>query len=336
MPSDALPTPLPQVHANPERDNDRGLPDYAEHDKEFNETPPRRQTVLSTTSLSYKPTVPPPLSFDPWTKKFSIAICILGLLFFDLVMPCLIYYLLHTLTKLDEADVLGIACASLGIGELFELPLRGWRLIRHREEYAPLGQTAKWGFDFFFWWYALATVVGVVPYIMSTDLDYPIEWLFLMSPGLIVGFAVLTTAASIVPFRLPIRISSDARGEVCKPFVYYVVEDFIAVDAHQKRRYREELKARYEASHMFRVMIWEVNLWWTVGGLLFIGGLAGITWAVSFPVAYGVSLALLFVWIGLWSLVTLWWVRRALKMERQWFFQPEIGVRGSIDPNIMV
>lgn len=331
-----LPTPLQPIYANPEKKNDEAIPDDTEHIKNFKESPSRRQTVLSTASTGYKLTVPPPLSFDPRTKKLSITICILGLLFFDLVLPCLIYYLLHTLTDLDEADVLGIACASLGIGELFELPLRGWRLVRHREEYAPLGQTAKWAFDFFFWWYAAATVVGIVPYVMATDLDYAIEWLFLMSPGLIVGFAVLTAAVSMVPFRLPVRISSDAKGEMCKPFVYYVIEDFVAVDSHQKRSYREELRVRYQASHMFRVMIWEVNLWWTVGGLLFIGGLAGVTWGVSFPIAYGVSLALLFVWIGVWSLATFWWVKRALQMERVWFLQPVTGINGAMDQDIMV
>lgn len=170
--------------------------------------------------------------------------------------------------------------------------------------------------------------MGVVPYIMATDLDYAIEWLFLMSPGLIVGFAVATTAVTAVPFKIPVRLSSDAKGARCRPFVYYVIEDFIAVDAHQKRPFREELRARYAASRIFRAMIWEINMWWTIGGVLFIGGLAGITWAVPFPIAYGVSLGLLFVWIILWSMATIWWVKRALEIERKWFLEaatrPEI------------
>lgn len=326
----SLPRPLDLAHTRLSRDSKDGLPDDTEKANEDDETHARRMTARSNTSPEPKrhPHAPPPLSFDPWTKKTSIILCILGLIFFDLILPCLIYYLLDTLTNLDEEDVLGIACASLGAGELVELPLRGWRLVRFRDEYAPLGQQAKWAFDFFFWWYAAATVVGIVPYIMATDLDYAIEWLFLMSPGLIVGFAVATSGLSAVPFRLPIRVSSDVRGVRCKPFVYYIIEDFVAVDAHQKRPYRKELQVRYEASRIFRAMIWEVNMWWTIGGVLFIGGLAGITWAVPFPIAYGVSLGLLFVWIGLWSVVTMWWVKRALRIERKWFMQaaasPEI------------
>jgi hypothetical protein len=337
IPPYALPMPLQQARLYPEKvyDDDALPADPEKEDSSHFSQRPRQKhnTTSSLSSTKYaKSHLPPPLSFDPWTKKASIAIAILGLLFFDLILPCLIYYLLETLTDLDEADVLGIACASLGLGELLELPLRGYHLVRNRESYAPLGQTAKWGFDFFFWWYAIATIVGIVPYVMATDLDYAIEWLFLMSPGLIVGFAVLTAGVSAVPFRLPVRVSSDAKGEKCKPFVYYVIEDFVAVDAHQKRAFREELRVRYEASKGFRIMIWEVNMWWVSGGVLFIGVLAGITWGMSFPVAYGVSLGWLFVWMGVWSWVTFWWVKRALRMEREWFLQSA----ASADPKSMM
>jgi hypothetical protein len=333
----ALPRPLDQIHAKLEQSSGDGLAGEPEKINDDKETAPERNTVRSTGFAEYKPHIPPPLSFDPWTKKTSIVISILAILFFDLVLPCLVYYLLATLTILDEEDVLGIACASLGVGELVELPLRGWRLVRQREEYAPLGQRAKWGFDFFFWWYAAATVVGIVPYVMATDLEYAIEWLFLMSPGLIVGFAAATAAVSAVPFRLPMRVSSDAKGERCKPFVYYIIEDFVSVDAHQKRQYREELRVRYGASRIFREMIWQVNMWWIVGCILFIGGLSGITWGVSFPIAYGVSLALLFVWIVVWSLVTLWWVKRALQVERGLFLQSATSAQGAIyRENMMV
>jgi hypothetical protein len=333
----AFPKPLDPAHTKlPRNDSRDGLPERADDDEKSAHE--RHKNTPSETSPAPKPNphTPPPLSFDPWTKRTSIVLCILGLIFFDLILPCLVYYLLDTLTDLDETDVLGIACASLGIGELLELPLRGYRLVRYRNEYAPLGQTAKWAFDFFFWWYAMATVVGIVPYIMATDLDYAIEWLFLMSPGLIVGFAVATTLVSAMPFKLPVRVSSDAKGTRCKPFVYYVIEDFVAVDAHQKRPYREELRARYEASRIFRAMIWEVNMWWTVGGVLFIGGLAAITWAVAFPIAYGVSLGLLFVWIIIWSVVTLWWVKRALRMERAWFLQATSNPEFTVDRQSMM
>jgi hypothetical protein len=323
--ADRGPRPPPPVHTDPEKDGDVLPPEGSEKDEgrpSFDRPPPRRPNSVRSTGLAGdKATVPPPLSFDPWTKRNSIIWCVLGLLFFDLVLPCLIYYLLYTLTDLNEEDVLGIACASLGLGEMMELPLRGWRLVKHREDYAPLGQHAKWGFDFFFWWYLAATVFGIMPYVMATDLDYAIEWLFLMAPGLILAFAVATALVSAVPFRLPFRVSSDAKGERCKPFPYYIIEDFVAVDAGQKKPFREELRARYNASRIFRQMIWEVNMWWAFGGVVFTGALSGMTWGMPFPVAYGLSYGLLFVWIGIWSLATWLWVKRALRMEREWFLQ---------------
>ncbi|CZR56319.1 uncharacterized protein PAC_06207 [Phialocephala subalpina] len=266
---------------------------------------------------------PPPLSFSPWDKKISIIICTLGLLFFDLVLPCILYYAISYNTDLNMEVVLGISCASLGLGELMELPLRGYRLVKHRSEYAPLGQTAKWGFDFLFWWYAVATVIGIVPYVISTSFDSPILWLFLMTPGFLVGFAIATTVVSMIPFSLPCRVSSDAKGQTCKPFVYYVIEDFVAVDAGQKRGYREELRARWNASPIFRRLIWDINLWWTIGGVVFIGALAGMTWGLDFDTAYGLSFGLLFVWIGLWALGSRLWVIRALPKEREWFARTE-------------
>jgi hypothetical protein len=262
---------------------------------------------------------PPPLSFSPWDKKTSIIVCTLGLLLFDLVLPCIIYYVLESLTDLDIEIILGISCASLGLGEMMELPLRGYRLVKYRSEYAPLGQDAKWGFDFLFWWYMVATVIGIVPYVISTSLDEPILWLFLMTPGLLVAFAIAFSAVSMIPFKLPCRVSSDAKGELCKPFVYYIVEDFVAVDAGQKRAYRKELMARWKASPVFRQIIWDINLWWTTGGVAFIAALAALTWAVEFNIAYGVSFGLLFVWIGIWALCSWIWVARGLRRERNWF-----------------
>jgi hypothetical protein len=296
---------------------------YRMDDKDMDELP-RSSTAGTMTSSTYyerKSSVsgPPPLSFSPWEKKTSIIMCSLGLLFFDLVLPCMIYYALITLTTLEIEIVLGISCASLGLGELLELPLRGYRLFKHPADYAPLGQTTIWGFDFLFWWYLIATVIGIIPYVISTSLEEPILWLFLMTPGFLVAFVIATSAISMVPFKLPFRVSSDAKGTACKPFVYYVVEDFVAVDAGQKRQYRQELQARWDASPVLRRLIWDINLWWTIGGLIFIGALAAMTWALDFNVAYGLSFGMLFIWIGLWALGSWLWVKRGLRAERRWF-----------------
>jgi len=294
---------------------------------------PHSSNRISTlTDEDESPLRPPPLSFSPWSKKTSIVICVLGLLFFDLAMPCILFYTLSALTNLSISVNLGISCTSLGLGEMMELPLRAYRLVKYRSQYAPLGQEAKWGFDFLFWWYFIATFIGIVPYVMSTSLDEPILWMFLMTPGFITAFAVLTTGVSLFAFTLPVRVSSDAKGERCKPFVYYVMEDFVAVDAGQMRGYREELRARWNASPVFRRLLWDINLWWTVGGIVFTAALAGMTWGLTFNVAYGLSLGLLFVWIGLWALGTWWLVGRGLSRERQWYTKLTNTGVGNMDP----
>ena len=317
-------TSVPSPHINT---NDDSLPPSHEKENEQEQTSrPSSSTQNSRSSFDFAKfpslgpqTRPPPLSFNPWDKKGSIIFCTSGLLFFDLVLPCLVYYTLDAYTNLEIEINLGISCASLGLGELLELPLRGYRLYKYPSIYAPLGQTSKWGFDFLFWWYLIATVIGIVPYVISTSLDNPILWLFLFTPGFLALFASATAAISLFPFRLPFRVSSDAKGEKCKPFTYYVIEDFVAVDADQQRQYRSELLARWTASPVFRRLIWEVNLWWTVGGCVFTGALAGITWGCEFGVAYGLSFGVLFIWIGVWAAVTWGWVRWRLGLERKWF-----------------
>lgn len=173
-------------------------------------------------------------------------------------------------------------------------------------------------------------MIGIVPYVLSTSLDEPILWLFLFTPGFLAVFASGTAAVSLVPFRLPVRVSSDARGEGCKPFAYYVIEDFVAVDAGQMRPYREELMERWNASPVFRTLIWEVNLWWTVGGIVFTAALAGITWGCDFNVAYGLSFGVLFIWIGVWAAGTWCWVKMRLQIEREWF-ERRLSVDGNIE-----
>ena len=174
-------------------------------------------------------------------------------------------------------------------------------------------------------------MIGIVPYVISTNLDEPVLWLFLFTPGFLAGFAVLTAAASLFPFSLPFRVSSDEKGERCKPFTYYVIEDFVAVDAGQGRGYREELKERWNTSPVFRRMIWDVNLWWAIGGVIFIGALAGVTWGCDFDTAYGLSFGVLFIWIGVWALVTWLWVKRKLRIEREWFAKKTIPIEGSVE-----
>lgn len=278
---------------------------------------PRDSYEAPTEQMTYRG--PPRITFDPWTRKKGIAISLLILLTFDLILPCFLYYVLTYLTDLDAVDVIGYAALCLGLGELIELPVRGWRLWRRRSEVGPLGSERKIEFDVLFWGYLIGTIVAVVPYIIACDGDEPIYWLFLFTPAFLFAFTAFPLFLTMIPFRLPFRISSDPKGTLVKPAVFYIVEDFVAVDANAGRQFREEWALRYDSSPPFRALLREMNAFWAVGLLVFIGALAGVTWGLPFVVAYAVSFALIFVWMGVWAAATYAWVWRFQEHEKQWF-----------------
>ena len=276
----------------------------------------------------------PSLPFDLWARRWRIVLGIGVLFFFDVAVPLILYYVLQYRTGLDDQDVLGYACLSVGIGELLELPVRGWRLARHPTRYNGIGCDSRWAFDALFWWYIVATVIGVVPYAVATSLPSgkPLYKVFLMVPGMVVGFASLACLFSLLPrtrfcrigsldygIPSPVRLSSDPTNTPVKPFVYYVVEDFMAVDCKQGRPWREACRARWLASEPFRKLMWDLTLFWGVGGVVFTGVLAVFTWATPFSFAYGASFVWLFLWMMLWVALSLPFVVRALRHERQWF-----------------
>ena len=72
-----------------------------------------------------------------------------------------------------------------------------------------------------------------------------------------------------------------------------VIEDVIAVETGAGRAYRKAINDRYEASPMFRCMLWQLNVFWAVPALA-VG--AGATAAVvdnrvPQTVAYGIGKA---------------------------------------------
>lgn len=281
----------------------------------------------------------PALPFDLWSRRWRIVLGVGLLFFFDVAVPLILYYVLQYRTGLDDQDVLGYACLSVGIGELLELPIRAWRLWRRPKTYNGIGCDNRWAFDFLFWWYMIATVIGIVPYAVATSLPSgkPLYKVFLMVPGMVVGFASLVCLASLLPrgrhtrigahdygFRSPVRLSSDPRGTAMKPFVFYVIEDFMAVDCRQGRPWRAACHARYAASEPFRKLMWDLTMFWGVGGCVFTGVLAAFTWATPFSFAYGASFVWLFLWMMLWVGLSLPLVAHSLRAERLWFKEQQL------------
>ncbi|BFZ54040.1 hypothetical protein PYCC9005_001071 [Savitreella phatthalungensis] len=281
----------------------------------------------------------PALPFDLWRRRNRIALGVMLLFFFDVAVPLILYYILQDSTGLSDEDVLGYACLSVGIGELLELPVRGYRLCRWPRVYNGCGIDKRSAFDLLFWWYIVATIIGVVPYAVATSLPSgPLYKVFLMTPGMVVGFASAACFLSLMPGKAgvqldaidyglpaPFRLSSDRAGEPIKPFVYYVVEDFLAVDCKQGRPWREACRARWLASPHFRRLMWHGTLFWGIGGLVFIAILAALTWGATFNVAYGLSFVWLFLWMMLCAATSWLYVRRSLVLERIAFSRRAVG-----------
>ena len=124
---------------------------------------------------------------------------------FDITIPCIIYYtwyLSHRSKRHKDCrpyfargvdcpipeqqfdkSILGSAIASFGVGELWILIARVWRLIFRREQCAPLLSRNKWELDATSWVYGVAMILALIPFIVGSTLVMP--KLYLYSPSFI-------------------------------------------------------------------------------------------------------------------------------------------------------
>ena len=77
------------------------------------------------------------------------------------------------------------------------------------------------------------------------------------------------------------------------PGAYYFMEDVIAVNGNAGRPFREALAARYVASPIFRRMIRNVSLFWSVPSLLVAIACTVVVCihSVPAPVGYGIGMS---------------------------------------------
>lgn len=138
--------------------------------------------------------------------------------------------------------------------------------------------------------------------------------------SLMYAFGVEILVIDILAFfkvPAPCRISSIPKGAQLRPGIYSIIEDVCAVDGSGGTEFREALNTRYEASHVFRVMLKRLDIFWSIGA----NGMAVVTTILVFTLghdaAYVVGWAAPFVWAGIWVTCTFWYVFRMLKEERR-------------------
>lgn len=283
----------------------------------------------------------------PW-QHLGITLGLPMIILFDIVVPCVIYYVWYrkqmsswssqchykfpgmdpcpiAVPQQFNKDIAGSAIASFGIGELWILLARVYRLFREPEVCAPLLNTSRWQLDATSWVYLAAMVVAVVPFIVGSTLG--IEKLFLYGPAFLMGFLGLFMVVTLLPaFPIPVRINSQPRGTPSRPFIYYAAEDFMAVDGLQDREFRTRYNERYESNPMFRRFFVNLTLWWILGVCVYLGCVSAVIWTLPFHYAFGLSLGVLFSYITVWAVVTFVWVKFEMNREHEAYERGDFDV----------
>lgn len=115
------------------------------------------------------------------------------------------------------------------------------------------------------------------------------------------------------------RMSSHVKGAVTPPITYSIIEDAVAVDGGGGRRYRTALMMRYTASPKFRALLRDMTWFWGISSLLVGLVLMALIFTVKREVAYGLGWGVPAIWAGIWTLITIVWVRKVLRdEERDW------------------
>lgn len=129
----------------------------------------------------------------------------------------------------------------------------------------------------------------------------------------------------------PVRISSIPRGAQLRPAIYSIIEDVCAVDGSGNTAFREALNRRYEASHVFRAMLRRLGAFWAFGAQ----GMAMVCTILIFTLgsgeaAYVVGWSAPFVWAGIWTLATYFYVKKKLREEKTAWTQEIVEKREAI------
>lgn len=165
------------------------------------------------------------------------------LLILNVLLPCLLFYLLQKDKGISSKKLIGSASAPLGVSSCFDSTIRLCRLMYHRNTYGPLGSDDWRYLDFVMWTYSSALLIFVVPLAVAPSIAN--FHFFTMATVMLVGPVGVVAFVSLFSPILPIRCSSDPKGTPMKPAVFYAVEDIAGVDFKQGRAYREALNARY-------------------------------------------------------------------------------------------
>ncbi|KAL0949301.1 hypothetical protein HGRIS_009378 [Hohenbuehelia grisea] len=259
--------------------------------------------------------------------RWSLVLLYIAFLAFcNVLIPCLLFYLLETFTPITTKELIGISSAALGLSSCFDAPFRLWRLTRYRREYGPLGSDVWWHLDFVMWTYTFALLVFAFPLAIAPAIAF--YDFFLMSTVMLVGPIGLVFFFSLLALKLPCRISSEPIGSIMKPAAFYTVEDVAAVDFKHGREFRAAMHKRYHASPPFRRLMLHQTIYWTFCAVVYCGITAAVTWTSPLNFAFGWVLGQFFLWMGASAVGCVILTKRGLRQERRWWEAERSARRG--------
>ncbi|KAK1997038.1 hypothetical protein LX36DRAFT_90722 [Colletotrichum falcatum] len=294
----------------------------------------------------FQPT-PPPLNYTLRTRKKAIIVFWALIIFDSVATPIALYFGLwygvgpgtNTPTekrqKLSPNAVFSIVTAAVGGASIVEYFVRFWRLWRKGSTCRVIG-AHRWYLDWFHWNFSLAWIIIMIELIVGTVPEHPPIRLLSMPVTtmlFVIGTELLLVDLSRA-FRVPApcRISSIPKGAQLRPGIYSLIEDVCAVDGSGGTEFRVALDRRYEASHIFRAMLRRLGVFWAVGAEACAALCTALIFTMPGDVAYTIGWSLPFVWTGLWTLATFWYVNHELKREaRAWAEEAaKEGAAGSV------
>lgn len=263
---------------------------------------------------------PPPLNYTLRTRKLWIA-GFWCLILIDCVgVPIALYFGLWYGTSLSPNAVFSVSTACLGGVSIVEYVLRFWRLWKKGSECRVLGARRAY-LDWFHWNFSAGWFFVMVELIIGTVFtNPPIRLLSMPVASMLWWFALQVLLLDLLRYMgktSPVRISSMPKGSRFRPGIYSIIEDVVAVDGSGGTRFRKRLNDRYEASHYFRLMLHRLTLFWSFGALAAAILTTILVFTIERDAAYVVGWVLPFLWAGLWTPPTFWYVGKCLKQEKE-------------------
>ncbi|KAF1954007.1 hypothetical protein CC80DRAFT_494247 [Byssothecium circinans] len=270
-------------------------------------------------------TRPPPLNYSLQPRKKAI-FWFWFLIFLDCVcMPIGLYFgLWYGLTRdqLSANAVFSISTALLGTVSIVEYFIRFRRLWRKNSNCRVIGAQRHY-LDWFHWNLSVGWFFVMIELIAGTcPHDPPIRVLAI--PAATMLFAIgcellLVDVLRIAGVPAPCRISSLPVGAPLRPGIYAYIEDICAVDGSGGTEFRQRLNLRYQASKAFREMLHRLTLFWAIGAIVCSAVTVAIVFTIERDTAYVVGWTVPFLWAGVWTAITVPWVKKCLAHEyEQW------------------